>query len=57
MGVSRSLNGVLAAERELTREFKDNIVILDPVNYLPEPTFNNITLFHDLDSLQDFFNE
>ncbi|MFX0124606.1 MAG: hypothetical protein ACFFAE_13320 [Candidatus Hodarchaeota archaeon] len=57
MGVSKSLTGILAAERELSREFKSNIVILDPVNNLPQPTFNNITLFHDLDSLQDFFNE
>ncbi len=57
MGVSKSLNGILAAERELTREFKNNVVILDPVNYLPQPTFTNITLIHDLDSLQDIFNE
>ncbi|UCG01036.1 MAG: hypothetical protein JSW11_15640 [Candidatus Heimdallarchaeota archaeon] len=56
MGVSKSLNGILAAERELSRQFKENIVILDPVNFLPQPTFDNISLFHDLDSLQEFFN-
>jgi hypothetical protein len=56
LGVSKSLNGILAAERELSREFKNNIVILDPINYLPQPTFTNVSLFHDLDSLQDFFN-
>ncbi|MFX0207234.1 MAG: hypothetical protein ACFFDT_14695, partial [Candidatus Hodarchaeota archaeon] len=47
LGVSKSLNGILAAERELTRKYKSNIVILDPVNHLPAPTFNNVTLFHD----------
>ncbi|MFX0015440.1 MAG: hypothetical protein ACFFB2_12595 [Promethearchaeota archaeon] len=57
MGVSKSLNGILAAERELSRDYKDKIVILDPVNYLPTPTFKNVSLFHDLDSLQSFFNE
>ncbi|MFW9903479.1 MAG: hypothetical protein ACFFFH_04040 [Candidatus Thorarchaeota archaeon] len=56
LGISKSLNGILAAERELSREYKKNIVILDPVNYLPQPTFTNVSLFHDLDSLQDFFN-
>lgn len=57
LGVSKSLNGILAAERELTRKHKKNVVILDPVNYLPEPTFNNIILFHDLDSLQKMLTE
>ena len=56
LGVSKSLTGLLAAERELSREFKNNIAILDPTNHLPQPTFRNISLFHDLDSLQDFFN-
>jgi len=56
LGVSKSLTGLLAAERELSREYKNNIVILDLVNHLPQPTFHNISLFHELDSLQDFFN-
>ncbi len=55
MGVSKSLNGILAAERELSRNHKNNVIILDPVNYLPKPTFGNVELFHDLDSLQEFF--
>lgn len=54
MGVSKSLTGILAAERELSRKYKNNVIILDPVNYLPKPTFANIELFHDLDSLQGF---
>ncbi|MHA2246485.1 MAG: hypothetical protein ACXADY_16205 [Candidatus Hodarchaeales archaeon] len=57
MGVSKSLNGILAAERELSRKFKNNILILDLVNYLPKPTFANVELFHDLDTLQDFLKE
>ncbi|MFX1284892.1 MAG: hypothetical protein ACFFB5_14620 [Promethearchaeota archaeon] len=57
LGVSKSLNGILAAERELTRNYKNNIFILDPINHLPAPTFNNVTLFHDLDSLQKVLNE
>ncbi|MFX1516431.1 MAG: hypothetical protein ACFFC6_08980 [Promethearchaeota archaeon] len=56
LGISKSLNGILAAERELSRKYKNNIVILDPINQLPQPTFHNISLFHDFDSLQDFFN-
>jgi hypothetical protein len=54
MGVSRSLTGILAAERELSRSHKNNVIIFDPVNYLPKPTFENVELFHDLDSLQEF---
>ncbi len=54
MGVSKSLTGILAAERELSRNHKKNVLIIDPVNYLPKPTFKNVELFHDLDALQDF---
>lgn len=57
VGVSKSLNGILSAERELSRKYKKNVLIVDPVNYLPKPTFGNIELFHDLDSLQDFLKE
>lgn len=57
LGVSKSLNGILAAEREMTRKYKKSIIIFDPINHLPSPTFNNVTLFHDLDSLQEVLNE
>ncbi|MFX0186065.1 MAG: hypothetical protein ACFE95_23525 [Candidatus Hodarchaeota archaeon] len=57
MAISKSLNGLLTAERELSRNSKSKILILDPVNNLLEPTFGNIQLFHDLDQLQDFLNK
>jgi hypothetical protein len=58
LGVSKSLTGLLAAERELSRTTKDQILLLDPVNNLLEPTLTGkIKLFHDLDQLQVFLNE
>lgn len=57
LAVSRSLNGILTAERELSRKYKGNVLIFDPVNHLPSPTFRNIQLFHDLDALQNFLSE
>ncbi|UCE12489.1 MAG: hypothetical protein JSV04_09865 [Candidatus Heimdallarchaeota archaeon] len=57
LAVSRSLNGILTAERELSRKYKGDILIYDPVNFLPEPTFSYVHLFHDLDALQNFLSE
>jgi hypothetical protein len=57
MAVSKSLNGLLTAERELSRNSRNQIIILDPINNLLEPTLGNIKLFHDLDQLQDFLNK
>ncbi len=57
MALSNSLTGILAAEREMSRNFKKNIIIYDPTNNLPEPTFNNVELFHDLDLLQEFLTK
>lgn len=57
MAISRSINGLLAAERELKRITKQTIIIFDPVNNLLKPTFDNVELFHDLDALQDFLNK
>ena len=57
IAVSKSLNGILTAERELSRNYKKNIIIFDPVNCLPEPTFGEIEIFNDLDSLQNFLTK
>ncbi len=57
MAVSKSLNGILTAERDLSRSYKKNVIIFDPVNCLPEPTFGNVEIIHDLDSLQKFLNK
>jgi len=57
MAVSKSLNGILAAERELSRSSKNKVIILDPVNYLPEPTFSNVLLFHDINELQEYLTK
>ncbi|MHA2226387.1 MAG: hypothetical protein ACXAC8_14350 [Candidatus Hodarchaeales archaeon] len=57
MAISKSLNGLLTAERELSRQSKDSIIIFDPVNNLQEPTFDNVTLVHDFDSLQGLLHE
>jgi hypothetical protein len=57
LGVSKSLTGLLAAERELSRVSKRQLVIFDPVNNLLEPTLGNVRLFHDFDQLQEFLNE
>ena len=57
LALSKSLTGLLAAERELSRAFKKNIIILDPVNHLELPTFGSVHLLHDLDQLQGLLNE
>ncbi|MFX0051385.1 MAG: hypothetical protein ACFFAJ_01885 [Candidatus Hodarchaeota archaeon] len=57
MAVSKSLNGILTAERELSRSSRNQIIILDPVNNLLEPTLENVELFHDLDQLQGFLSK
>ncbi|MFX0088046.1 MAG: hypothetical protein ACFFAU_20500 [Candidatus Hodarchaeota archaeon] len=57
VAISKSLTGLLAAERELSRQFKRDIIILDPVNHLELATFQNIALLHDLDQLQEFLNQ
>ncbi len=57
LGVSKSLSGILAAERELSRTSKRKILIMDPVNNLMEPTLTTIRLFHTFEDLQDFLNE
>ncbi len=57
LGVSKSLNGLLTAERELSRVSKRQLIIFDPVNNLLEPTLGKVLLFHDFDQLQVFLNE
>ena len=57
LAISKSLNGILTAERELTRSHKKNIIIFDPVNCLPEPTFGNVEIIHDTDTLQEYLNK
>ncbi|MHA1993688.1 MAG: hypothetical protein ACW97Z_04045 [Candidatus Hodarchaeales archaeon] len=58
LGVSKTLAGLLAAERELSRVSKNQILLLDPINNLMEPTLSKkIKLFHDFDQLQVFLNE
>ncbi|MFX0172219.1 MAG: hypothetical protein ACFE9L_09880 [Candidatus Hodarchaeota archaeon] len=58
MAVSKSLNGLLTAERELSRNSRNQkIIILDPVNNLLKPTLGNVELFHDLDQLQGFLSK
>ena len=57
LGVSKSLTGLLAAERELSRASKRQLILFDPVNNLLEPTLGNVRLFHDFDQLQAFLNE
>ena len=57
LAISKSLTGLLAAERELSRTFKKNIIILDPVNHIELPTFGSVKLLHDLDQLQGLLNE
>jgi len=57
VALSSSLTGLLAAERELSRKFGKNIIILDPINHLELPTFQNVQLFHDLNQLQGFLND
>jgi len=57
LGVSKSLTGILNAERELSRISKRQLIIFDPVNNLLEPTLGNVRLFHDFDKLQEFLNE
>lgn len=57
LGVSKSLTGLLTAERELSRISKKKLIIFDPVNNLLEPTLGNVLLFHDFDQLQSFLNE
>lgn len=54
LALSKSLNGILTAERQLSRNAKRQILIFDPVNNLPEPTLEKIKLFHDLDHLQEY---
>jgi nucleoside-triphosphatase THEP1 len=54
VAISKSLTGLLAAERDLSRQFKRDIIILDPVNHLELATFQNVELVHDLDQLQEF---
>ena len=56
LGVSKSLTGLLTAERELSRNSKRTLIIFDPVNNLLEPTLGNVLLFHDFDKLQEFLN-
>ena len=56
LAVSNGLTGILTAERELSRNQRGKILIYDPVNHLPEPTFDNVILFHDLDTLQQFLS-
>ena len=57
LAVSKSLNGLLTAEREVTRISKRQLIIFDPVNNLLEPTLGNVLLFHDFDQLQVFLNK
>ena len=57
MALSKSITGLLTAERELSRISKKKIIIFDPVNNLIEPTLDNVELFHDLDALQEFLNK
>ncbi len=57
LALSKSLNGILTAERQLNRSTKRQILIFDPVNNLPEPTLGNVHLFHDVDHLQEFLTK
>jgi hypothetical protein len=57
LGVSTSLTGLLAAERELSRSTKSLVIIFDPVNNLLEPTLDSVKLFHEISDLQAFLNE
>jgi hypothetical protein len=57
LALSNSITGLLTAERELSRAFKKNIIILDYVNHLELPTFGSVHLLHDLDQLQGLLNE
>ena len=57
LGVSTSLTGLLAAERELSRITKHLVIIFDPVNNLLEPTLQSVKLFHEINDLQAFLNE
>ena len=57
LGVSTTLTGLLAAERELSRNSKQQIIIFDPVNNLLEPTLKRVKLFHEITDLQLFLNE
>ncbi|WP_455142067.1 hypothetical protein [Candidatus Hodarchaeum mangrovi] len=56
LAVSNGLTGILTAERELSRNARGKALIYDPINHLPEPTFDNVILFHDLDTLQQFLS-
>lgn len=57
MALSKSITGLLTAERELRRISKNKIIIYDPINNLIEPTLENVELFHDLDTLQEFLSK
>jgi hypothetical protein len=57
LGVSKTLTGILTAERELSRSSKRQILIMDPVNNLMEPTLTAVKLFHTFEDLQTFLND
>ena len=56
LGVSKSLSGLLTAERELSRNSKNKVIIMDPINNLMEPTLTAVKLFHTFEDLQTFLN-
>lgn len=56
LGVSKSLSGLLTAERELSRNSKGQVIIMDPINNLIEPTLSAVKLFHTFEDLQAFLN-
>ena len=56
LGVSKSLSGLLAAERELSRSSKNKVIIMDPINNLMEPTLTAVKLFHTFEDLQAFLS-
>jgi len=57
LALSKTLNGLLTAERQLSRNTKRQIIIFDPVNNLPEPTLEKVQLLHDLDHLQEYLTK